>query len=123
MPRHKVLVVDDNADSARMLAMLVRLGGHEAKAAFGGEEALEAVREFAPAVAFLDLGMPFMDGFELARRLRQSPGLAGVVLVAMTGFSEADDVRRAKDAGFDHHLVKPADPAAVEKLLAGVGAS
>ncbi|MFO0843675.1 MAG: response regulator [Gemmataceae bacterium] len=121
MPRHKVLVVDDNADSARMLAMLVRLGGHEVKAAVGGAEALAAVRDFTPGFAFLDLGMPLMDGFELARRLRLTPGLERVVLVAMTGFGDDDHQRRAREAGFDHHLVKPADPAEIEKLLAGAG--
>lgn len=113
----KVLVVDDNADSADMLALLLRLGGHDARTAYDGESALEAAAAFAPEVAFLDIGLPDMSGHDLARRLRQQSDPGGLVLVAMTGFDDEEDRRRTREAGFDHHLVKPADPEAVAKVL------
>jgi CheY-like chemotaxis protein len=113
----KVLVVDDNEDAARMLALMLSLEGHEVQTAFGGAEALAAVETFKPETVFLDIALPGMDGYEVARRLRRTPGLVGVTLVAMTGFSADEDLQRARAAGFDHHLVKPADPAEVMKLL------
>ncbi len=115
----KVLVVDDNVDSADMLALLLGIGGHEARTANDGESALQAAAAFVPEVAFLDLALPDMSGIELARRLRQLPGLGGLLLVAMTGFDDEEDRRRTREAGFAHHLVKPADPDAVEKILKG----
>jgi PAS domain S-box-containing protein len=116
----RVLAVDDNVDAADGLALLLDLQGHEARVAYDGAGALEAARNFRPDVAILDIGMPVMDGYELARRLRRMPETEKAVLVAMTGWGQEDDVRKAKEAGFDHHLVKPSDPAALEKLLAAL---
>jgi len=114
----KVLVVDDSTDAARMFALMLKLEGHDARPAHDGLAALAAVKDFTPDAAFLDIRLPGMDGYELARRLREVPSLTGLVLVAMTGFGEEEDRRRSLEAGFDHHLVKPADPALVGKILA-----
>jgi PAS domain S-box-containing protein len=122
-PRRRVLVVDDNVDAADSLAMLLRLGGHEVQVAHGGPAALEMVNDYRPEIAFLDIGMPGMDGYEVARRLREQPGLEGAVLVALTGWGQDEDKRRSNEAGFNQHLVKPVDPATLEKLLAEVGGS
>jgi CheY-like chemotaxis protein len=113
----KVLVVDDNVDSAKMLALMLQLAGHDARAAFDGPSALAVAAGFIPEVVFLDIGMPGMDGYAVAHRLRETPGLENVVLVAMTGFNDPEDRQRARDAGFDHYLVKPADPEEVAKIL------
>jgi PAS domain S-box-containing protein len=113
----RVLVVDDNEDAAESLAMLLRLEGQEVRVAFNGPAALQVAREFRPQVAFLDIGMPGMDGYELARRMRSLPLLKGVVLVAQTGWGQEDDRRRSQQAGFHEHLVKPTDPAALRSLL------
>ena len=115
---HRLLVVDDNRDAADSLAMLLRLQGHEVRVAHSGPAALEMTKGYAPDVAFLDIGMPGMDGYEVARRLRQQPGLEKVVLAALTGWGQQEDRRRTAEAGFDHHLVKPPEPKAVEGVLA-----
>lgn len=117
----RVLVVDDNLDAAETLAMLLSLQGHEATTAHSGPEALEAARARRPEVVFLDIGMPGMDGYEVARRLRADPALAGTTLVALTGWGSEDDKRRSQDAGFDVHLTKPVEPTAVAEVLAGIG--
>jgi PAS domain S-box-containing protein len=116
-PRHSlhVLIADDNRDAADALCELLAALGHRAQAVYGGEEALAACAETAPQVAFLDLGMPGVDGYETARRLRA--GDAPPVLVALTGWGQAEDRRRSREAGFDHHLVKPADLTALRELL------
>jgi CheY-like chemotaxis protein/two-component sensor histidine kinase len=113
----KVLVVDDNEDAAGSLATLLRLQGHDVRAAFSGREALEVVKNYVPDVALLDLGMPGMDGFELSGRLRQQPGCERVMLVALTGWGQVEDRRRTAAAGIDHHLVKPPDSRTLERLL------
>jgi PAS domain S-box-containing protein len=119
VPPLRVLITDDNVDSAESLATLLRLFGHEVRTAHDGLRALEVVRDFHPQAVFLDIGLPRgMDGYELARRLRGQEGLGRALLVAMTGFGTQDDVRRARAAGFDHHMVKPADPGAIQRLLA-----
>ena len=115
---HRLLVVDDNRDAADSLAMLLQLQGHEVRVAHSGPAALEMTKGYAPDVVFLDIGMPGMDGYEVARRLRQQPGLEKVVLAALTGWGQQEDRRRTADAGFDHHLVKPPDPKAMEGVLA-----
>ncbi len=113
-------MVDDNHDAAVSLSLLLRLQGHEVRVTHDGLTALEAAAEFRPDLVFLDLGMPGMDGYEVARRLRRQPGLEGVVLAALTGWGQQEDRRRSAQAGFDHHLVKPPEPKALEHLLAGL---
>ncbi|MGK4004433.1 PAS domain S-box protein [Sorangium sp. So ce1036] len=103
----RILVVDDNADAAESLVMLLEALGHEVRMARDGHEALETVAAFQPELVLLDIGLPGMDGYEVARRLRACPGLAGARLVALTGYGQDEDRRRSREAGFDHHLVKP----------------
>jgi signal transduction histidine kinase/ActR/RegA family two-component response regulator len=113
----RVLVADDNADAAASLAMLLKMNGHEVRTAFDGEEALRVAQEFVPNVALLDIGMPLLDGFAVCRRLRALPAGRHMTIVALTGWGQAEDRDRSRDAGFDRHLVKPADLRAVEELL------
>jgi len=118
----KVLVVDDNVDAAESLAALLEIEGHEARMANEGESALRIAREFAPHVVFLDIGMPGKDGYQVAREMRTLPGMADAVLVALTGWGAQEDRARSRNAGFDHHLTKPASLASVEALLAEIAA-
>jgi CheY-like chemotaxis protein len=111
----RILVVDDNVDSADTMAEILKLWGHEVETAHDGPGALEAARAYRPDAVLLDLGLPLMDGFETARRLREE-GLAKL-LVAVTGFGAAEDRRRAKEAGFDTHLTKPVSPDALRRVL------
>jgi PAS domain S-box-containing protein len=113
----RILVADDNRDAAESLAMMLRLAGHEVHAAHDGRDAVEAAAWFRPDVALLDIGMPKLNGFEVARRVREQPWGRNVVLVAITGWGQEEDKRRATEAGFDCHLTKPVEPAALEKLL------
>ena len=113
--RHRVLLADDNVDFVTTLAMLLSAGGHEVRVAHDGAQALEVAREFRPEFAFLDIGMPKVNGYEVARRMRDEA--ARCVLVAVTGWGQEDDRRRARDAGFDRHLVKPVDPDQIEAIL------
>jgi CheY-like chemotaxis protein len=117
---HRLLVVDDNKDAAMSLATLLRLQGHEVRIADDGLSALEMATSYHPDLVFLDIGMPRMDGYEVARRMRQMPGLEKTVLAALTGWGQQEDRRRTAKAGFDHHLVKPVETAALENLLAGL---
>jgi len=112
----RVLVVDDNLDSAETMAEMLKLWGHDVRTAHDGPGALEAARAHQPDAVLLDLGLPVMDGYETARRLRQE-GLAGKLLIAVTGFGGAEDRRRAAEAGFDTHLTKPVSPEALRALL------
>jgi CheY-like chemotaxis protein len=112
-----LLVVDDNKDAAVSLAMLLRLQGHEVRVAHDGPSALELATSYHPDMVFLDIGMPGMDGYEVARRLRQQPGLENTVLAALSGWRQQEDRRRSKEAGFNHHLVKPLEPKALDELL------
>jgi signal transduction histidine kinase/methanogenic corrinoid protein MtbC1/CheY-like chemotaxis protein len=114
----RVLLVDDNVDAAESLAMLLRLRGHEVAVAYDGPAALRAAEARRPEVALLDIGLPSMDGYELARRLRPQPGLGRTVLVALTGWGQEEDRRRSAEAGFDHHLVKPVDLPELQRVLA-----
>jgi signal transduction histidine kinase len=118
--RRRVLIVDDNADAANALAMLLEIAGHEAEVAFTAQEALDKVSAFQPDVALLDIGLPSMDGYELARCLRANPRLDGTRLVALTGYGQVEDRHKTRQAGFDDHLVKPADLRQLERALAGV---
>jgi PAS domain S-box-containing protein len=118
----RVLVVDDNHDSADMMAMLLALVGHDVQTAHDGLRAVAAVAEFQPHVVLLDIGLPLLNGYEAAERIRRASGVQPV-LVALTGWGQADDRRRAVDAGFDHHLIKPVDHDALITLVAGVPAA
>jgi two-component system CheB/CheR fusion protein len=113
----RVVVVDDNRDGAESLAMLLRLWGHDVLVAHDGPTALVKVKEERPDVVLLDIGLPGMDGYQVARRLREH-GSGRPVLVALTGFGHEDARRRSREAGFDHHLTKPVDPADLQRLLA-----
>jgi PAS domain S-box-containing protein len=113
----RVLVVDDNVDAADSLALLLRLEGQEVTVAYDGPSALERAVADPPAVAFVDLGMPKMDGYELARAFRAHPTLRSVVLVALTGWGQPEDRQRTREAGFDRHLVKPVQAKALHRLL------
>jgi PAS domain S-box-containing protein len=121
-PRRPILVVDDNADAANSLARLLsRLYGQEVRVAHDGPSALEIAREFRPEVVLLDIGMPGMDGYEVARRLRERAEFGGTLLVALTGWGQDSDRRKSQEAGFDRHLIKPVAPEALRELLASVG--
>jgi two-component system CheB/CheR fusion protein len=113
----RVLVVDDNRDAAESLGALLKLLGAEVRVAFNGPEALEALRTYQPGVMLLDIGMPGMDGYEVARRVRQQPEFRHVTLVALTGWGQEEDRRRSAAAGFDYHLIKPADLDALQTIL------
>ena len=117
LPCRRILVVDDNVDAAMMLAMMLGLSGHVTRTAFTGEEALDAAVEFQPEIAFVDIGLPGIDGHEVARRFRATPPLNDVFLVALTGWGDEDDRRRSREAGFDAHLTKPAEAAVIDALL------
>jgi CheY-like chemotaxis protein len=116
IPR-RVLVVDDNVDAADTLRMWIELEGHEVRVAHDGPGALEALRSFEAEIALLDIGMPLMDGYELAQRVRARYGRR-IVLIALTGWGQVDDRRRSLDAGFDEHLTKPIDGRRLRALLA-----
>ncbi|HVS76278.1 MAG TPA: ATP-binding protein [Steroidobacteraceae bacterium] len=113
----RILVVDDNADAAQSLAVLLGLQGHETRVALSGREALEALRGFTPEIALLDLGLPDMDGYALAAQLRAAAHLQGIRLVALTGYGRSEDRQRTQAAGFDDHLVKPVDLTALTRVL------
>ena len=114
----RLLVVDDNRDAADTLAALLRLSGHDVRTAYDGPSALEAARAHRPALVFLDIGMPGMDGYEVARCLRAMPELNEIVLAALSGWAQEGDRRRSRAAGFDHHLVKPPGEKVIEQLIA-----
>jgi PAS domain S-box-containing protein len=118
----RVLVVDDNMDTADTLSLLLRLRGYETQTANDGLKALDAALAFLPDVILLDIGLPGADGYQVAQRVRQLPGLQNVVLVAMTGYGQESDRVRSQDAGFDHHMVKPADLDKLQQLLAMLAA-
>jgi PAS domain S-box-containing protein len=115
--RRRILVVDDNVDAGESLAMLLRLVGQDVQLVHDGPSALEAAQAQRPDLVFLDIGMPVMDGYEAARRLRQQFGPDQMKLVALTGWGQDEDRRRSQAAGFDRHLVKPVDPAVLYKVL------
>jgi signal transduction histidine kinase/ActR/RegA family two-component response regulator len=116
----RVLVVDDNADAVEMLSMLVELQGHTTGRAHSGPEALEMAETFRPDVVFLDIGLPGMDGYQVARELRHRVSGGSLLLIALTGWGSDEDQQRSREAGFDHHLTKPADPDAIASLLSRV---
>jgi PAS domain S-box-containing protein len=113
----RVLVVDDNVDAAESLAMVLRLSGHEVRTAYNGPAALAEARAATPDVVFLDIGLPGMDGFDVARQIREDQGLNHLRIVAVTGYGQDEDRRRTQEAGFDFHLTKPVDPTQLDRLL------
>jgi signal transduction histidine kinase len=117
--RGRALIIDDNRDAATTMSMFVEELGGSAMTAHDGAAGLAAIQSFRPDIVFMDIGMPGLDGYEVCRRIRQMPSQRHVVLVAVTGWGQAQDKRRALDVGFDAHLTKPVDPDAVAQLLAG----
>lgn len=113
----RVLIVDDNKDAAKTLAMLMKLAGHETHTCFDGPSALEAAHSFRPEVVLLDIGLPGMNGYVVAEHLRQDSGVSDAVLIALTGYGAEEDRRRSQEAGFDHHFVKPVSYPQLKSLL------
>jgi len=116
----KVLVVDDNVDTVLGFLMLLKASGHDVRSANDGLSAVEKAIEYRPDVVLLDIGLPGLNGYEVARRLRQHPNLKNTVLIALTGYGQDTDRQASKQAGFDHHLVKPARFDQLNKILATV---
>lgn len=114
----RVLVVDDNEDSAESMALWLRLQGHQVEVAHDGEAALEAAERLQPDAVLLDLGMPKLNGYEVCKQIRLQPWGAGILIVAQTGWGQDEDRARTLAAGFDVHMTKPIDPAAIQDLLA-----
>jgi PAS domain S-box-containing protein len=114
----RILVADDNRDAVESLKLLLELSGHDVHTAFDGEAAITCAERLLPEVALLDIGMPKANGYEVARRIREHPWGKGIYLIALTGWGQDDDKRRAREAGFDAHLVKPVPPNALDRLLA-----
>lgn len=118
--QRKILVVDDNQDAVTMLSMLLTLRGNDVITAFNGEEAITAARRMRPSVIFLDIGLPGMDGYTVAKTLRGQPETAAATLIAVTGYGQDEDKRKSKAAGFSYHLVKPADLNEIDKILMSI---
>jgi CheY-like chemotaxis protein len=113
----RILVVDDNRDAADSLGLLLRLMGNEVRTAHDGLEAVGAAAAFRPDVVLLDIGLPKLSGYEVARRIREQEGGKDKLLVALTGWGQDEDRRRSREAGFDHHMTKPVEFDALQKLL------
>jgi CheY-like chemotaxis protein len=112
-----VLVVDDNRDSADMMSALLRTWGHEVRTMYNGPAALASAAEHRPDIVLLDIGLPGMDGYAVARELRARGQGGALLLIAFTGYGQDEDRLRVRKAGFDHHLVKPVDPAELEAII------
>lgn len=121
-PAHplRMLVMEDNPDVARSIARLLGVAGHDVRVAQDGESGMSVAREFAPEAILVDIGLPVMDGLQVARRIRQEPGLGNVLLIALTGFGRDTDRQATRDAGFDYHLAKPVEFKTIESILATV---
>lgn len=118
--RLKILVVDDNPDSALSMAMMLSMMGHETRTAHDGEAALTTAEAFRPQVILLDIGLPKLNGYEVAQRIRQEAWGASMFLVAITGWGQDEDRRRSKDVGMNLHMVKPVEPGALDRVLAAL---
>ena len=116
--RFKILVVDDNHDSAVSLAMMLAIMGHETRTAHDGESAVSSAESFRPDVVLLDIGLPKLNGYEVAQRIRGSSWGASMFLIAVTGWGQDEDRQRSSEVGLNLHMVKPVEPIALEKLLA-----
>jgi len=115
----RILVVDDNKDSADSLGMLLRLKGNEIRTTYDGLKAVEVAEEFHPELVLLDIGLPKLNGYDVARRIRQQKWGRDMILVALTGWGQDEDRRRSQEAGFNFHIVKPVELSALEELLSG----
>lgn len=115
--KRRLLVVDDNRDAAETMSMLLQMWGHEVVFAYDGPSALETAEQWQPEAVILDIGLPGMNGYEVAARLRELPHARGAVLIAITGYGQDDDRLRSQRAGIDHHLVKPVAPDALRDLV------
>jgi len=115
--RHRILLVDDDSDVVRSTALVLESYGHEVRTAANGASAIEAALEQRPEIVILDIGLPDMDGYEVARRLRAQPALRDTRLIALTGWGQEKDRKRSRDAGFADHLVKPVDPATLDRIV------
>jgi CheY-like chemotaxis protein len=116
--RFRILVVDDNHDSALSLAMMLSIMGHETRTAHDGESAVSTAESFLPDVVLLDIGLPLLNGYEVAQRIREQSWGASMFLIAVTGWGQEEDRQRSSEVGLNVHMVKPVEPAALEKLLA-----
>ena len=116
----RYLIVDDNRDLARTFAKLLRRQGNEVEMAHDGPEGIDMARAFRPDVVLLDIGLPRLDGYEVARRLRREGGLEGALIIAISGYGQEEDRRRSSEVGMDHHLIKPADMETLQALLASL---
>ena len=114
----RILVVEDNRDSADSLRLLLELSGHEVAVAYSGHDGVRAAEQYQPDVVLCDIGLPGLDGYGVARKLRDNPATATARLIAVTAYGHDEDRRRSHEAGFDLHVVKPVEPAALGKLLA-----
>ena len=121
MPAMRILLADDDRDSTLSLATLLRLEGYEVRHVYDGDATLQAVREFKPDLVLVDIGMPKVTGYDVARHVRERYGKEGPVLVALTGWKQASDRILATLAGFDHHVAKPYDPGALLSLIRKFG--
>jgi len=119
MTKHRVLIVEDNEDAGEMYRLLIELSGHEVLIAENGALGLEMLKSAHPDIALVDIGLPGMDGYEVARRFRAEPNGDRVLLVALTGYASSTDRDRSRQAGFDLHLVKPVDPQTLRSLVDG----
>lgn len=117
-PRFRILVVDDNPDSALSMAMMLSMMGHETRTAHDGEAAVATAEAFRPQVVLLDIGLPKLNGYEVAQRIRKEEWGTSMFLVAITGWGQDEDRRRSEDVGMNLHLVKPVEPSALDRLLA-----
>jgi two-component system CheB/CheR fusion protein len=121
VPRaHRILIVDDNDDAATSLSVMLRILGYETRTEADGLAGLEAAEDFHPQAILLDIGIPKLNGYDVARRIREQPSGREIVLIAVTGWGQVEDIQRTTEAGFDHHLVKPVDPAVLTKLLSSL---
>ena len=118
--RFRILVVDDNPDSALSLAMMLSMMGHDTRTAHDGEAAVTTAEAFRPQVVLLDIGLPKLNGYEVAQRIRQQEWGTSMFLVAVTGWGQDEDRRRSEDVGMNLHMVKPVEPSALDRMLASL---
>jgi CheY-like chemotaxis protein len=117
LTKRRILIADDNLDAASSLGMLLEMMGHEVCVVHDGVKAVEGAVTFRPDIILLDIGMPQLNGYEACSRIREQPSNKGILIVALTGWSQDDKIQRLQQAGFDFHLIKPLEIAALEKLL------